>query len=147
MYETYKQTGEAHDEVGLGEEQARREYDLRLSPVTDRRERRKGHLILMRDITARKESERALKEGEMRLRSVVANVPVVLFVLDRAGVFTVSEGKGLEALGIKPGEIVGRSVFEVYLDTPQILEDVRRALSGEAFNAVTEMDGLVCETC
>ena len=39
----------------------------------------------MRDITARKESERALKESEMRLRSVVANVPVVLFVLDCAG--------------------------------------------------------------
>jgi PAS domain S-box-containing protein len=100
----------------------------------------------MLDVTERKRAQEALKESELRLRTVVANVPVILFALDRAGVFNLSEGKGLEALGLKPGEVVGRSVFEVYREVPQILADVRRALSGETFSAITEMAGLVFET-
>ena len=45
---------------------------------------------------------------------------MVLFALDADGVFTLSEGKALERLGLEPGEVVGRSVFEVYADDPQI---------------------------
>ena len=42
--------------------------------------------------------------------------------------------------------VVGLSVFEVYLDNPGILEDVRRALSGESFSAVRETTGRTFET-
>ena len=146
LFEGYRQAGEAHTEITLGEELAQRDYELTLSPVVDRRGGRRGCLILLHDVTERKRTEEALRESELRLRTVVANAPVVLFVLDRAGVFTFSEGKGLEALGLKPGEVVGLSVFEVYLDAPHILEDVRRALSGEAFSAVRDIAGLVFET-
>jgi diguanylate cyclase (GGDEF)-like protein/PAS domain S-box-containing protein len=37
---------------------------------------------------------------------------------------------------LKPGEVVGRSVFEVYRDYPGILESHRRALEGETFTSV-----------
>jgi PAS domain S-box-containing protein len=146
LFEGYRQAGEAHAEITLGKEAAQRDYELTLSPVVDRSGHRRGSLMLLHDITERKRAEEALRESELRLRTVVANAPVVLFVLDRAGVFAFSEGKGLEALGLKPGEVVGLSVFEVYLDAPHVLEDVRRALSGEAFSAVREVAGLVFET-
>ncbi|MEJ7816846.1 MAG: PAS domain S-box protein, partial [Rubrobacter sp.] len=42
----------------------------------------------------RKQAEEALRRSEERLRSIVTNAPVVLFALDREGVFTLSEGKG-----------------------------------------------------
>ncbi|MFL7791763.1 MAG: hypothetical protein AB8I69_06450, partial [Anaerolineae bacterium] len=45
---------------------------------------------------------------EERLRTVISNAPIILFALDREGKFTLSEGKGLEALGFQPGEHVGR---------------------------------------
>jgi len=54
-----------------------------------------------------------------------------------------SEGSGFDALGLKPDEVVGRSVFEVCRDVPQILEDSHRALSGEAFNSTLEVAGSV----
>jgi two-component system cell cycle sensor histidine kinase/response regulator CckA len=97
------------------------------------------------EIMERKRAELELRESESRLRTVMENTPVVLFALDREGVFTLSEGRGLSALGIKPGEVVGRSVFDVYRDAPSVLEGVRRALAGEAFSTVTDVDGIVFE--
>lgn len=76
---------------------------------------------------------------EERLQTVISNTPVVLFALNQDGVFTLSEGKGLEALNLKPGELVGRSALDVYRDVPQALEGIRRALAGKA-NTLTIED-------
>ncbi|HEU4760190.1 MAG TPA: EAL domain-containing protein, partial [Dehalococcoidia bacterium] len=98
------------------------------------------------DISESRRAEEALRESEERLRTVVASTPVVLFALDREGLFTMSEGKGLSALGLEPGQVVGQSVFEVYKDVPAVMENVRRALAGEAFASIVEVGDLVFET-
>jgi diguanylate cyclase (GGDEF)-like protein/PAS domain S-box-containing protein len=85
--------------------------------------------------------ERSLWESELRLRAVVSNAPLILFALDRRGCFTLSEGRGLHTLGRTPGQVVGRSITEIYADQPAILERVQRALAGEACEAVVEMGG------
>jgi PAS domain-containing protein len=70
---------------------------------------------------------------------VLRNVPLIVFALDRNGVFTVSEGKGLEALGLRGGEVVGQSIFDACRDLPDLLENVRRALAGETTAWTTEL--------
>ena len=99
----------------------------------------------VRDISAYKKAEAALRQAEERLRTVVANVPIVLFALDRHGVFTLSEGKGLEAIGLEPNQLVGQSGFEIYEEVPEIRRDIGRALSGEAFTSVVEIEGVTYE--
>ncbi len=101
---------------------------------------------LVRDITQAKRAEEELRQSEERLRNVVAGAPIVLFALNRDGLFTFSEGSGLGALGLEPGEVVGKSVFEIYHDVPQIGENVRRALAGEEFTSTVEAPGLTFET-
>ncbi len=98
------------------------------------------------DVTERKKVEEALRKSEVLLRKVVTGAPIVLWAVDSKGVFTLSEGKGLDALGLKPGEVVGQSVFEVYRDVPQILQDIRRGLSGEHFMGQVEVAGRVFES-
>ena len=88
-----------------------------------------------------------LEATELRLRAVVSNAPIVLFSIDRAGMFTLSEGKGLEPLGLQPGEAVGSSVYDLYRDNPEIISSIQRALAGEAFTSVSEVAGSVYETC
>lgn len=82
-----------------------------------------------------------LRESEARLRNVISAAPVALLALRADGTFTFSEGRGLDALGQAPGELVGRSLFEVYRDLPQVLENHTRALSGESFTSQLEVAG------
>jgi PAS domain S-box-containing protein len=91
--------------------------------------------------------ERARLDAELRRRDeqhrkVVENVPLVQFALDADGVFTLSEGKGLEVLGLRPGEVVGRSVYDVYREYPQITADARRALAGETLTSLARLGPL-----
>ena len=87
-----------------------------------------------------------LKISHERLRTVVQSAPMVLFALDREGDFTLSEGRGLKALGLQPGERVGRSVYDVYADCPKVLDGVRRALDGETVSALIETGELTFDT-
>jgi PAS domain S-box-containing protein len=90
-------------------------------------------LGIAREVTERKRALDVLQENMRRLQTVVTGAPIVLYSFDRNGVFTLSEGKGLTGLGLKPGEIVGRTVFEVYGDQPYAIAALRRALAGETF--------------
>ncbi|WP_166172722.1 PAS domain S-box protein [Rubrobacter tropicus] len=69
------------------------------------------------------------------------SMPFVVFALDADGVFTASDGEGLSALGLEPGEVVGRSAFEMYRGEPGVLENLDRALLGESFSSVVEVGG------
>jgi PAS domain S-box-containing protein len=91
----------------------------------------------------------ALRESEERLRTVIANAPVVLFTLDRAGIITLSEGKGLARLGLSSGDLVGRHVSEVvsglWRSEQRDAELLARAQAGEAVTWVGSIGGAVFE--
>src|SRR5262249_4975915 len=93
---------------------------------------------LVAEIAERKLTEERLTKTEERLRSVIGNAPVILFALDRSGVIILSEGKGLDAFGVKPGQLVGQSIFDLYGDSPRLHDNARRALAGEAVTFVTD---------
>jgi PAS domain S-box-containing protein len=95
---------------------------------------------------SRAEQAQAIETAEERLRMVVSHAPIILFALDPDGKITLSEGRGLAALGFRPGELVGRSVFELYPNAPDLQENDRRALAGEEFTAVNDVGGAVLET-
>lgn len=94
----------------------------------------------------RRRAKEALTESERRLRVVVNHVPIILFAIDRQGIFTLAEGQGLAVLRLQSGEAVGRAVFDLCRDFPQVLKNVRRALAGETFTATVEVGETVFET-
>ncbi len=103
-------------------------------------------MLEIQDVTESRRVEEALHDAEERLRSVVANAPVVLFAIDGDGVFTLSEGQGLASLGLAPGQVVGCSAFELYADHPRILDNIRRALAGEEFMDQVDVGEISFET-
>ncbi len=91
------------------------------------------------DITERIRAQEVLRETQRRLRMVLGSMPIILWAFDARGVITLSEGKGLEAVGLSPGGSVGQSLFEQYQGVPWVLDNVRRALAGEEFVVEEEM--------
>src|SRR5256885_13423586 len=55
------------------------------------------------------------------------------------------EGRGLDAVGVRPALLLGHSAFTLFADFPQAMADVRRALTGETFSSPVEVFGAVFE--
>ncbi len=98
------------------------------------------------DVTKRERAEEELRTSRENLATVISNAPIVLFALNRKGVFTLCEGKGLESIGLKPGETMGVAAADLFVDSPAILDNIARALAGEAFTATVEYHERVFET-
>ena len=118
---------------------------------------------LFEDVTAAKlaEQEKEQRDVEVRrtavvlqattdlLRTILSNAPITIFAVDANGVFTLSDGKGLERVGLKPGENVGRSARELFASVPFVTdagvaligsEVLRRVLDeGETVVAVSQL--------
>jgi len=84
-------------------------------------------------------------EAVARLRSVIDHAPIVLWAVDRDGRFTLSEGRGLKALGLRPGQVVGVSAFDVYAANPNIVKALRDALAGNDVEVVFTEGGRTFE--
>lgn len=80
--------------------------------------------------------------SEQQLELTVTGAPLILFEYDAQGIFAVSEGAALEALGLVPGEVVGLSAFDLYAEAPEVLAGVKRSLLGESFSDVARVGEL-----
>jgi PAS domain S-box-containing protein len=99
------------------------------------------HLSVLRDVTERRASDEALRQAEQRLLTVISNAPVILYAIDNNGIYTLHEGKGVESVGLRPGEIVGQSVFARQAATNGAESALRRALAGEEVSDSFDVGG------
>ncbi len=102
--------------------------------------------VAFADISREVAAETARAEAERRLRFVIDAAPLILFALDTQGTVTLSEGRGLKRLGAVPAGWVGRSAKELYADNPGVLDNLRRAASGEEFLQRTQIGEVTLET-
>lgn len=83
----------------------------------------------------RKRAETALRESEARMRVIVEQLPAILWTTDTEFRFTSSVGAGLSRLGLKPEEVVGKSLYEYFQTDDRSFMPIaahRRALAGES---------------
>jgi two-component system, cell cycle sensor histidine kinase and response regulator CckA len=90
-------------------------------------------IVIFADITREARVEEERNSIEARLKLAIDNAPIAVFAVDRAGIITLSEGAGLERLGLRSGELVGKPVFELYREHPTVPGFIRRGLAGESF--------------
>ncbi|NNJ10390.1 PAS domain-containing protein [Chloroflexales bacterium ZM16-3] len=119
---------------------------LQVSPIFNERGDLARFIAIETDVTERRAASEALRRSETYLRAVIGAMPIILFVIDCDGFFTLSEGKGLDVFGVMPGAAVGESAFVLYHDYPDIVANLRRALTGESFFAITKACDLAFET-
>ena len=95
------------------------------------------------DITQQKKTEELLRESEEKFRTHVTNIEEIVYILDSKGKFLLSEGKGLSNLGLDPGEVVGKSIYELYSNFPDIISNVDKALKGETVRFEISVNGRI----
>ncbi len=89
----------------------------------------------------------ALRVSRALLQSVVTGAPIILWAIEREGIITLSVGKALLTLGFTPGEVVGRSVYEMYADNPGIVSSIKQVLAtGEEMQMHTEVGATAFDT-
>jgi PAS domain S-box-containing protein len=86
----------------------------------------------LQDITEYKEIENKLRINEEKHRVIVQNAPIITFIIDKDGIFQLSEGSALSKLGLKPGQVVGLSAYDVYKDFPEIINSIKQAFEGNS---------------
>jgi PAS domain S-box-containing protein len=73
-----------------------------------------------------------LRPRNALLNTLLSNLPIVVYMLDREGRFVLGEGKGLEPLKIKPDQFRGLSLFSLYPPESPTWKNHARALQGES---------------
>lgn len=98
-------------------------------------------------VVERRRSEDALRKAAAQLRTVIINLPVILWVINREGRLILLEGKGVAAAGMNPEMLLGQPVLDRLEERPEMLEYIRRALAGETIHAeLTNEQGATFET-
>jgi len=71
-----------------------------------------GYHGIIKDVTAQVRAERALRESEMKFRSLIEHATDTITVLDPGGNITYESPSLLRVLGYTPEMMIGRNVFE-----------------------------------
>lgn len=88
---------------------------------------------------------KALRDSEEKFRIIVQHADALIITLDKDGIITLLEGRALQLLGLTSGQLVGSSIFDVYKDIPEVIEQFRSALAGKSNRPILKLNGFLFE--
>jgi len=103
-------------------------------------------LCLVRDVSQRREAERALREERNLLRTILDNAADFIFVKDRQGRFVLMNQAGLERIGAREDDLIGQTA-DAYYDaekaaafnkTDRIVLETGQALLNQEVHTIRE---------
>ncbi len=107
------QSAEIHCEVRLGEDDDERILDMLASPLGEAGRESTGRLVVLRDITERRQAEQAALESERRYRNLVDNAHDLILTVDKDGRFTSVNAAVERVTGYAKSELLSRTVSDL----------------------------------
>ncbi len=93
------------------------------------------------------ETQNALRQSELRFRTIATAAPVILFMEDQEGLISFLEGKGLDSLGLKSDELIGRPMFRLFPNISSIKQENRNLRPGETYSSHVVVNNMTFELC
>ena len=79
------------------------------------------------------------------LRKILSYTPLIIWVIDRDGIITLSEGGGLKKQGFRSEDWLGKSIFQEFPDDPEMISLFKKTLSGEESQHVRTIGDLILD--
>jgi PAS domain S-box-containing protein len=112
LLECYREGTETRTQIALGEDKVPRQFHLSIMPLHSNDGIEVGCLILLREITDRARTERALRESEERYRMLVEQARDIICTIDmKSGIITGANDFAAKMLGHDMDEVVNRMSF------------------------------------
>jgi signal transduction histidine kinase/BarA-like signal transduction histidine kinase len=120
----------------------RARYNVSYNPVRDEYGHIAGITIFSQDISEITVLQQENAEKTQLLKGITSNLPVTIYKINKDGFFTFSTGAILKEIRIKPNEIMGLNMMELY---PHMTPYLKRALNGEVVRFETTANGIYRE--
>ena len=111
-----------------------RTYDVIKVPLFHEDGSRKGMVVLGRDITIRKQTEKKLSISEEHSRSILSALPDMIFEFDRNGNFLSAHSSNPEDLQMDKKEFIGKNLKDVFDDyyVEMTMNNIKKTLSSNS---------------
>lgn len=127
--EPYLTDEKSRGEVALLDGEQLRYFDVRVSPLQDSVGGIRGRVVVLHEVTARRQAEDALRESEARYRLLAEEATDLISSHTVEGVFLYASPAAETITGWLPEEMIGRSIFEfIYPDDVELVQRALEAL-------------------
>lgn len=100
-----------------------------------------GALLTVMDLSELGRAHAALEESDRRLRLVLDQLPVAVWILDKNLRATMAAGAGIKTMGLTEPELLGHTAEELFGPNDRLVWSGWRALQGESFSYEGERFG------
>ena len=113
LFERHAETMECMEEIALEINDSLRNYELKISPVLDKRDRILGRLFLLYNITERKRAEYALQKSREQYRQLIDLLPDGVLTYQGGSIRFVNPA-AVKILGASsPAELIDRKIMDM----------------------------------
>ncbi len=119
LAEIYSAVIETHTEISVSQNPPR-DLEVRVSPLFDLQQNLSGQLIVLRDITERKQAEVALRASHDFNQSLLQTIPFAIDIVDQEGNLLYIDPATEKSIG---GQMLGKKCWQFYKDDRQQCAD------------------------
>ena len=125
-------------------------FELNITVLQDSPSKKKGVLVIARDITARRKAEEALRENEEFFRTLIESSSDGILILNGDGTFKYLSASCETIFGYKTDELIGKRIFDIVIQEDMVeainffWEVVENHTEGNSFEiSIIRKDGTI----